>query len=383
MVANEIQQFKTKAYELHSKYEKYYPAAFFVGGFIFDVITLDRIDSLFAIVQQAVYLILAATLMILQILEKMGRYQPQFKLWQYNNEALHFIFGSLLSAYFLFYFVSSSLAVSAGFLLVMFALLVANEFPQFQKTGPWLKFTLFGVCIFSFLSYVVPVFVGTTNIFTLIIAICSGLLCVFTIYRFIQRKAQGTQAVQSATPETATLPPMDIQKNILHPPIAVAVILLALYFLKLLPPLPLSIQYIGIYHSVERQDGEYVLKYDRPWYRFWQNGAQTFHAYSGDKIICFARIFSPTAFDDSVSFRWQFYGRNGWENRDLVPVRIVGGRDQGFRGYTMKSNYEAGDWRVKVETLDGREIGRISFTVIPMGDAAQAAMTREFHEDRF
>src|SRR5690606_16194219 len=109
MVANEIRQFKTKAYELHSKYEKYYPAGFFVGGFIFDVITLDRIDSLFAIIQQALYIVAIGFLLVYQTLEKMALFTPPpalTKIWKYHNEALHFIFGSLLSSYFLFYFVS-------------------------------------------------------------------------------------------------------------------------------------------------------------------------------------------------------------------------------------------------------------------------------------
>jgi hypothetical protein len=256
----------------------------------------------------------------------------------------------------------------------MFALLVANEFPQFQKTGPWLKFTLYAICIFSFFSYVVPVFVGSINVFTLIIALCLGLLLSLGIFRYFERKA------------AVALAPIDLRKNVLYPPVAVAASLLILYFLKLLPPLPLSIQYMGLYHSVEKIEGTYVLKYDRPWYRFWQSGAQTFLAQPGDKIICFARIFSPTAFNDSVSFRWQFYGANGWEDRGSVPVKITGGRDDGFRGYTIKANYEAGDWRVKVETLDGREIGRVSFTVVPMPANAGGSTLpdgRFFYEDRY
>jgi hypothetical protein len=41
----------------------------------------------------------------------------------------------------------------------------------------------------------------------------------------------------------------------------------------------------------------------------------------------------------------------------------VGGREEGFRGYGVKTNYQPGDWKVQVETADGREIGRIYFDV--------------------
>ena len=38
-------------------------------------------------------------------------------------------------------------------------------------------------------------------------------------------------------------------------------------------------------------------------------------------------------------------------------------REHGYRGYTVKSNYQPGDYRVQIETTDGREIGRIGLTV--------------------
>jgi hypothetical protein len=47
--------------------------------------------------------------------------------------------------------------------------------------------------------------------------------------------------------------------------------------------------------------------------------------------------------------------------QDSIPIRIVGGREQGFRGYGLKSNYQPGEWKVQVETTDGREIGRVYF----------------------
>ena len=42
----------------------------------------------------------------------------------------------------------------------------------------------------------------------------------------------------------------------------------------------------------------------------------------------------------------------------------MGGRDGGYRGYSVKGNPQAGDWRVDIETIDGRLVGRIRFTVI-------------------
>ena len=57
---------------------------------------------------------------------------------------------------------------------------------------------------------------------------------------------------------------------------------------------------------------------------------------------------------------WKPEGR-GWALQDAIAINIVGGREQGFRGYGVKSNFQPGSWRVQVETTDGREIGRVYF----------------------
>jgi hypothetical protein len=79
-------------------------------------------------------------------------------------------------------------------------------------------------------------------------------------------------------------------------------------------------------------------------------------------VYVFFRIFSPARFADQVLVRWYWKdGKRGWTLQDSIPINIVGGRELGFRGYGVKSNYQTGDWRVQVETTDEREIGRMYF----------------------
>jgi hypothetical protein len=54
-------------------------------------------------------------------------------------------------------------------------------------------------------------------------------------------------------------------------------------------------------------------------------------------------------------------GARGWTLQDSIPIKIVGGREEGFRGYGVKASYQSGAWKVQIETTDGREIGRIYF----------------------
>jgi hypothetical protein len=59
---------------------------------------------------------------------------------------------------------------------------------------------------------------------------------------------------------------------------------------------------------------------------------------------------------------WEPGGR-GWLLQDSIPIDIVGGREEGFRGYGYKVNYQPGRWKVQVESEDEREIGRVYFTL--------------------
>jgi len=127
---------------------------------------------------------------------------------------------------------------------------------------------------------------------------------------------------------------------------------------------PLSVQNMGVYHNIEKRNGSYILSYEKPWWKFWQNGDQNFLAEKGDAIFFFAEIFSPARFDDSVVLHWIFESpKEGWKTTDRIPMRISGGREGGYRGFSMKENYTAGYWQIRVETTDGREIGRLYFSV--------------------
>ena len=53
---------------------------------------------------------------------------------------------------------------------------------------------------------------------------------------------------------------------------------------------------------------------------------------------------------------------------------IQGGREKGYRGWAVKSNYAPGEWKVVVETSAGLEISRLYFDVLP----AEKSLYRKF-----
>jgi hypothetical protein len=54
-----------------------------------------------------------------------------------------------------------------------------------------------------------------------------------------------------------------------------------------------------------------------------------------------------------------------WVSVSVVSYPINGGRDGGYRGYTVKRHPQDGDWRVDISTGDGRLLGRVRFKVDP------------------
>ena len=97
--------------------------AFFAGGFIFDIFTVGRVDSWVTIAQQTLYLA-AVTAVLLHMLLEQGAPpvelagQPRLVHWyyEYRSAAIHFALGALMNLYAIFFFKSSSLLVSFGFL---------------------------------------------------------------------------------------------------------------------------------------------------------------------------------------------------------------------------------------------------------------------------
>lgn len=311
---------------------------FFIGGFLFDVITLDRVDSPFSVIQQVVYLSFV-TLMLKY--PSMGNYK--FLNWyqKYHSEILHFVLGSLLSVFTLLYFKSASLSASIWFMLIMTFMLIINETKRFHTLSRPFKMALLTLCWITFFSFMVPTFYGSIGFIPFLMAVILGVLPPLTI---------------KTTPEEEKPHRLAV--------LGTAVVIILLYALKLVPPVPVSMQYAGIYHDVRRQNGDFQLVHERKWWRFWHNGDQVFKAQTADRIFAYFEIYSPAKFDDQTELVWEKYlSGDGWTEQDRVRLHILGGRDGGFRTYATKSNYDDGEWRVRLLTLDQREIGRLYFNI--------------------
>jgi len=336
----------------YERHERAIALSAFVAGFVFDVATLPSVDSWLAIAQQSLYILVIAAILVHMLLEQAADAPPAAAAagWyrRYRSVVVHFLFGSLLNIYTIYYFKSSSLLASFSFMAVLVLLLAANESRRFKALGLAFKFALLALCVLSFFAHVVPVFVGAIGPLVFVSSVLVGSLPLAAAGWWTGR----------GSPARAAL-----ARTQIHVPLGIVLAgFLAFYALKLIPPVPLSMPFIGIYHGVERGARDYRLTHERPAWRFWENGDQAFVAQPGDRVYVYLRISSPARFAEQVLLRWSWKNDAGkWTAQDTIPVNIVGGRAEGFRGYGVKSNYRPGAWRVQVETTDGREIGRIHF----------------------
>jgi len=347
------QHITSNFHNLWTKYSHLRPVFFFLSGILFDILTLKRIDYWVTIVQQAWFLAFVSIIIALQFVNQFRTIEPHpllLKIWTYRMDILHFLFGSLLSAFTIFYFKSSSFFSSSLFIVFLMSILVINELPKFRSGGLFLNLSLFTICLISYLSYLVPIAMGTMGWLSINISIGITISVLWGFYKIL-RYVDVASSI--------------LRKHFVFPSVAVIISFILLYWFQLIPPVPLSIQFVGIYHGVEQKVGnQYALKHERPFWKIWHNGDQNFTAQPNDRIYCFARIFSPTNFTHNVNFHWLHkHPKLGWQTMDKIPIQVVGGRNDGFRGFAYKSKYQTGQWRIKIETNLGREIGRIDFDI--------------------
>jgi hypothetical protein len=253
------------------------PIAFFVGGFLLDLVTLGRVDDVFNVITFSFYLLLSLVSLYLIIRsedEKPIRSDKRLiKLYlQYNNEIFHYCQGALLSAFTLIFFKSASLSASFLFLMIFALVLLANEVPFLQQQKLLTKTFLAHLTLLSFCVVYIPILIGFINFYVTISALVLyiGLICVLT-----------SLLNKTGTSETLVMPFIFKQGLIM------AATFLLLRLVNIVPPVPLSLQSAGIYHSVTKDYPKYILKHEKAWWKFWHRGDQSFTARPDDKLFFF------------------------------------------------------------------------------------------------
>jgi hypothetical protein len=265
--------------------------------------------------------------------------------------ATQFALGGLWSGFLVFYSRSAVVTASWPYLFVLTAIFIGNE--VLKRYHARLMFTsiLFFFAIFSYSIVTVPIYTHTIGKLTFLL---SGVVALLLLIVFLR-------LLVALNKEEYIRARWQIALGVL----AVYVKINVFYFMNVLPPLPLALARAGVYHDVRKMGESYVaLGEAEPWYtRF--GVPPVIHVPAGAPLSVYSAVFAPIKLSTRIVHRWRHYNaaRHAWFTESTVSYPISGGRDGGFRGYTVKKNPEPGDWRVDIDTGDGHLIGRVAFKV--------------------
>lgn len=337
------------------KLKRYWLTVAFLLGFVVDNLTLNRVDQVFDNIILLTYVVLAAAALVILYAGTVGKLGEHYsaRARKYAPLLVQYAFGGLLSGMLIFYGRSGAWVESWPFLLVILAAIYFNETITDRTERLIYNIAIFFIGLMSYTVLVVPVITGWMGPW---IFIASGLVALMVMYGYMQ-------LLYRIIPHF-----IDMQRKVIVFSIGTVFVgFNFLYFTNIIPPIPLSLKDVGIYHSVIRLDNErYQLKYEEGrWWQFFRDSDTVFHPRPGGNVYCFAKVFAPTRLATDIVHNWEYQepATREWVSYARLPYSIKGGRGDGYRGYTLIRNWQDGKWRCSVETARGQVLGREVFTV--------------------
>lgn len=338
------------------KYERFIIAGSLLAGFLFDNWLLTSVDVLWNNLLLGSYLLIAAFgISLYHIIEehKLSGWKSKF-IGAIMPIVVQYSFGNLFSGLIIFYGRSAEVATSWIFVIILVLLVAFSEaFSQNYRRFRY-QITIWFFLLLAYSAFFLPVIIGAIGpwVFLLGVVLSIGILrgFIFILQALLPNRINRTK----------------------HFLIGMAVIIAGafttLYVLNWIPPLPLALKEASVAHSVVRVEGAYVLSVEpKKWWNWYSRYHSEYHYSPGEAVYAYSAVFAPTRLDTKVVHEWQHYDEQSekWQTTNSVTFPISGGRDGGYRGYSLKSALMPGKWRVNVKTDYGAIIGRITFTAIP------------------
>lgn len=345
--------------EVLKKYERFFMPFMLVAGLVFDFFLFTSIEIEPRLILLAAYFLIAGLAIAFThyydapgILER-GRI-ARFSRFL-GGLAVQFSFGALLSNAFLFYWFSGEISVSWPFVLIIAVLMVSNDTLRHYFEEPMIQIGVYFFATFSFFAMALPYLFNSISAWLFVYA---GILSLVYMFMYVGAMSRLVEHIRQ-------------QRYLIALPILLIYALMNIFYhYNVIPPIPLALREADVYHGVSRANGDYIVQSEiESWWQYLTPG-QTVHVAPGEKIYVFASVFAPTKLQTTIVHDWQYYdpARKDWVSTDKISYDITGGRDGGYRGFSMKSSLTPGAWRVDVETKRGQVLGRVRFDVVKVED---------------
>lgn len=341
----------------YGRFERPISSLSLIAGFVFDALTLKRVDTLWENCWIVAHIIIVGTFITLIHIRKSGegdeKNPSKAHFWFVN--ILQFFFGGLLSTFLVFYFRSTDIFVTWPFILLLALAFIANESFKRHYIRFSFQISLFFLSIYSFAIFLVPVLIHQIGpkIFLLsgLVSLLFITIFVLILFLFIRKRLK------------------ESKKLILILILGIFAVVNFLYFTNLIPPIPLSLKDGGIYHSVQKNsNGDYNVTYENNGWKAFFQMYPNFREVAGDSVYAYSAVFSPTNLNITIIHEWQHYDetQHKWVTTFTINLPVIGGRDGGFRTYSESSDLAPGKWRVNIKTEQGQIIDRLMFNIMPV-----------------
>jgi hypothetical protein len=353
------------------RYRIVWKPAMFLGGVLWDYLTL-RIDRTLDHLLLLAYFTGLLCAFAFQMRVERGRWVPEVlvdRAWILDLVSSFFL-GALLSALGITVLRATHPGPAALFLGLLAGLAIANEVGVTAFRGIVVRFGMVAFLAFQLTSLVVPVLFG--RLVGPGMGILGTMVAVSILLTAIERGPvdEGSGGRNRASRNRRRIRRWMLDRGVPIGASALSVAgLLVLIQLGVVPPLPLVLREAVLARDVKRVGGDepYAIVEPRRRAAVLQVllGPPSIDWQPGQTVAVYTAVFAPADIELSLFAVWERWDdeTGEWVRTDRIEQSIEGGRTGGWRSWTRKRHMKLGSWRVRVETPEGREVGRIRFEV--------------------
>ena len=330
-----------------------YPPAAFLGGFVWDALTIGQRIRVIDFWRLGAFLV-GAALLTLWLARRAAREVPApadgrslrerlaALAWQAPYLLLQFFFGGIFSALFILYLKSSGHLGTWLMAAFLAALLVGNEFVGDRYGRRFtLTWALFALNAILLLNFALPHALGSLDPLWFYASTAAGVVL-----------TQGLRWLAPGRPGRS------------GPAWGLAAALMLAFHFDMIAPVPLVKRQLAVGLEFTQEVGRYTLQVEpAAWWQWWRGQAASVRVPEGGRLYGVSAVFAPLGVTAGLEHRWEIRQEEGWRLVSRRPFQTTGGRDRGFRGYSWVLNPLPGDWRFTVATQDGRTINVLRLRV--------------------
>lgn len=326
----------------------------FLAGFITDSFLLPDVDNPATKYIGLFYLLILSFIILFRewVVSRNTASKLEQRTFSFLTFGVSFFSGSALSFVFVYAMRSAAFAVSWPLFIILVICMIANEFISTHHYRFTLDVAVLFIATVFYSIFNVPVLFNQVNDVIFLVAIASAIAYGLLYITILKRTSETAEYEQARGYALAIGIPMFVGM---------------LYFLNIIPAVPLSLTQSGVYHGIVRtESGDYLAQKEADNRFFAGIRRPVYHLTDDDSgVYFFSSIGAPAKFSAPITHVWEYYDekKGDWITTTSISFNLSGGRDGGYRAYSKKENVQEGMWRITVKVDENRIVGRMRFYI--------------------